>query len=392
MIAMWGRLETCGRLRIGLPGHLTTASQPPQQCDPPTRPDSTKRCAILLLYPQMDLHITRRLLGWAGEQRALSHEAIEASLEVSGLRPGIAEWRDFAVRVMQAAGVLSLAAGAVFLVAYNWQSLGVYGRFATLELPLLLALALAWAKGVDRLSGRLALLLSVFLTGALLALFGQTYQTGADLYELFLVWALLAVPWTIACRWSPCWALWFLVLNVAASLYAEQAGIVFFGLLSPRLGLTPWALPFFLNVVAYGAVETLSRAKKWGFGDRWLGRGLMAAAMAFGTFITILRITRMFGFEDSPGVAALEVLLYIAASAGLFAYANWRREDLFPFAVLGLSWVVATTTLIGRLMVEHDAGFWALFIIALYVIGASSAAVKAITWIGRRWKVQEAAQ
>jgi uncharacterized membrane protein len=339
----------------------------------------------------MDIHVTRRLLAWAGEQRTLSREAIDASLEVSGLRPGIAEWRDFAVRAMQAAGVLSLAAGAVFLVAYNWQSLGVYGRFAALELPLLLALSLAWAKGVDRLSGRLALLLSVFLTGALLALFGQTYQTGADLYELFLMWALLTIPWTIACRWSPCWALWLLILNVAATLYAAQ-GFAFFGLLSPRLGLTPWALPFFLNVIAYGAVETLSPGKKWGFGESWLGRGLMAAAMAFGTFIVILRISRMFGFEDSPGIAWLEVLLFIAASAGLFVYAHWRREDLFPFAVLGLSWVVATTTFIGRLMFEHDAGFWALFIIALYVIGASSAAVKAITWIGRRWKVQEAAQ
>jgi uncharacterized membrane protein len=339
----------------------------------------------------MDVNVTRRLLGWAGEKRALSREAIDASLELSGLRPGIAEWRDFAVRAMQTAGVLSLAAGVVFLVAYNWRAIGVYGRFAMLELPLLLALVFAWLKGIDRLSGRLSLLLSVFLTGAFLALFGQTYQTGADVYELFLIWALLAAPWAIACRWEPCWALWLLVINVAAALYAER-GHAFFGLFSYHQGLTPWIVPFFLNIVAFAVVETLSRRRKWGFGERWLGRCLVAAALAFGTFIMIRRASRMSAFEDVDGIALLEVLLFVAASAGFFVYFNSRKEDLFPFAVLGLSWVVASTAWIGRLMAERDAGIGSLFVIAIYVIGASAAAVKGITLIGRHWKAKQAAE
>src|SRR5258708_33715465 len=218
----------------------------------------------------MELKVTRRLVGWAGGQRSLSREAIGASLELSGLRPGVAEWRDLAVRTMMTAGVLSLAAGVIFLVAYNWQKLGVYGRFAMIELPLLLALILAWAIGIDRLAGKLALIMAVFLTGALLALFGQTYQTGADASELFFTWAVLAVPWAIACRWEPCWALWLLIANFAGTLYAERALHGFFGLLSPSLGFTPWAIPFFLHVAAYVVVEILSQRKKWGFCARWL--------------------------------------------------------------------------------------------------------------------------
>jgi uncharacterized membrane protein len=339
----------------------------------------------------MDLNVTRRLLGWAGEKRALSREAIDASLELSGLRPGIAEWRDFAMRAMQGAGVLSLAAGVVFLVAYNWHALGVYVRFAMLELPLLLALVFAWLQGIDRLSGRLSLMLSVFLTGALLALFGQTYQTGADVYELFLTWALLAAPWVIACRWGPCWGLWFLVGNAAAVLYAER-GHGFFGMLTPRYGLTPWALPFLLNILAFAAVEAFSRKKKCGFGDRWLGRALVGAAMAVGTFIMIVRMSRMSEFQpDAPGMLT-ELVLFIAACVGLFVYSNWRKEDLFPFSVLGLSLVIVTTTWIGRFLAEHDAGLWALFGVAMYVIGATAAAVKVISLISRRWKAREAAK
>jgi uncharacterized membrane protein len=340
----------------------------------------------------MEPKITRRLLGWAGEQRALSREAIDASLELSGLRPGITEWWDLAVRAMLTAGVLSLAAGVIFLVAYNWQKLGLYGRFAMIELPLLLTLILAWIIGIDRLTGKLALLLAVFLTGALLALLGQTYQTGADLYELFLTWTALTVPWAIACRWEPCWALWLLIANFAAALYAERASHGLFGLLSPSLGFTPWAIPFLLNIVAYVAADMLSRGKRWGFGARWLPRALAAAAMLFGTLIMILRITRLRGFEDSPWVVASEVLLFVAVSVGLFVYAHRRRDDLFPFAALGLAWVVVTATFLGRMLEEQHAGSWALVLIALYVIAASGAFVKAITVIDRRWKLKEAAK
>src|ERR1700736_5310305 len=130
----------------------------------------------------MDPDVTRRLLGRFAAQRSLSRQAIQAALELSELRPSISEWREFAVRAMLFSGVLSFAAGMVFLVAFNWQELGVYGRFATVQTPLIAALIVAWLKGVDRLQGKLALMLAVLLTGALLALFGQTYQTGADVY------------------------------------------------------------------------------------------------------------------------------------------------------------------------------------------------------------------
>lgn len=55
--------------------------------------------------------ITRRLLSLGGAQGVLSRENIDAALDVSGLRPGRAEWRGFAARTLRLAGVLSLAAG-----------------------------------------------------------------------------------------------------------------------------------------------------------------------------------------------------------------------------------------------------------------------------------------
>ena len=332
----------------------------------------------------MSEQIGRRELARSG----LSQEAMQAALDIAGLRPGAAEWRAFELRVLRFGGVLSLAAGMIFLIAFNWENLGLYVRFAMVELPLLFALVVAWVKGVESLSGKLALILAVLLTGALLALFGQTYQTGADVYQLFLGWAALSLPWVIACRYAPCWALWLLVVNTAVTLYGGVAGHGWLmGIFSDRSHWSPWSLPFLLDLLLYGTVVALSRWKNSGLDERWLRRGVMALAMTFGTFVMIYRILDGRGSTGESGAAAgLEALLYLAASVAFAAEVYTRKQDLFNFAVLALSWIVITTTLIARALLESNAGSGALFIIALYVIVASSVSVKGIAHLSRQWK------
>ncbi len=41
----------------------------------------------------------------------------------------------------------------------------------------------------------------------LLAVYGQTYQTGADPYELFFGWAILIIGWVAISRFAPLWPL-----------------------------------------------------------------------------------------------------------------------------------------------------------------------------------------
>jgi uncharacterized membrane protein len=327
--------------------------------------------SALLPCISVSREVTRPLLGRAAANGALSAEAIDAALTLAALRPSRGESRDFAVRALRFAGVLSFAAGMIFLVAFNWDALALYGRFALVELPLLAALAFAFAKGTDHAPGKLALLFAVLMTGALLALFGQTYQTGADLWELFLAWAVLTLPWAVAGRYAPCWAVWLMVLNLAAALYGE----------SPA-GWSRWLAPFALDLTAYLVLEI--------FPVRWLRRAVMAAAMAFGTLVMIGLI---FDFRGTTGlVASLEILLFLAASAALGGFAYTRKNDTFAFAVLALAWVAVTTSLIGRAMERAHAGVGSLFVIALYVIGASTGAIKAILYISRHWQAESGRQ
>lgn len=333
--------------------------------------------------------ITRRLLA----RTKLSPEAVLAALDLAGLRPQPAEWREFAARVMRLAGILSLAAGMIFLVAFNWKNLGLYARFALVEAPLLAALIAAWIKGVDQLGGKLLLMLAVLLTGALLALFGETYQTGADAYELFLGWALLALPWVIACRYAPCWALWLVVANAGLTLYAASSDRHWVSrLFEDGWQWSPWAIPFLADLLLYVTIVSLARWPEFGLSDGWLRRAMMTLTMIFGTFAMLYRVVGGGNLNNGSGEGALvlEVLLYLGTSAYFVVHTYSQKEDLFNFAVLALSWIVVTTTLIGRAMFEDRAGVGALFVIALYVIGASTGAVKAISHFGRQWRMQEA--
>jgi uncharacterized membrane protein len=331
--------------------------------------------------------VTRRLLS----RTRLSPEAMDAALSLSGLRPGPSEWRDFGIRAMRFAGILSLAAGIIFLIAFNWDDLGLYARFGMVELPLLAALGIAWTKGLDRLSGKLSLMLAVLLAGGLLALFGQTYQTGADVYELFFGWAALTLPWVIACRYAPCWALWLLLLNLAVGLYADTWLHSWLSPVFSNMDWSPWFLPVLLNLLLYVTVISLGRWPDLGLSENWLRRAIMAVAMMFGTFSMLYRITSgRRQPEGSDTVVTVEVLLFLVCSAAFAVHAFVRKEDLFNFAVLALSWIAVTTTMIGKATITSRDPIGPLLILSIYVIATSAGAVKGISYLGRQWKTEEA--
>ncbi|WP_312998154.1 DUF2157 domain-containing protein, partial [Achromobacter animicus] len=139
-------------------------------------------------------------------------------------------WRQFLSRSTLWLGVLLLGSAAVCWVAANWQDMTKMQRFAGVQgLLAVCALAAAWSglrlrarPGVRRSIPGALLALAGILLGALLALLGQTYQTGADTWELFAWWAVLLLPWALAAGSQAVWLLWALVLNLAAALWLGE--------------------------------------------------------------------------------------------------------------------------------------------------------------------------
>lgn len=306
-------------------------------------------------------HHRREILEWAGQGR-IAPQNLRAALELGAVLPTAEQWRRFLDRLLLFMGAVLLAASVVFFLAYNWQDLGRYTKFGMVEALLLVALAFVWRLGLERVSGKAALLAAALLTGALLALVGQTYQTGADTYELFAAWAVAILPWVLLARFPALWILWLALVNLAVTLYFQVfggwLGIVF----GPERQL--WLL-FGLNTAALLAWETAAAAGVEWLRARWPVRLI---ATTSGVLVTVLAVIAVFDSEYSVAWGTIGWLAWLGA-----AYAVYRRriKDLYMLAGGVLSAIVVVAAFLGKHLARGDAG--GLLVIGLIVIGMSAA-------------------
>jgi uncharacterized membrane protein len=277
----------------------------------------------------------------------------------------------------------------VFFVAANWDGLRVTGRFALFEALLVVSLALALWQPPPRAVGRYALLAGFVTTGALLALFGQTYQTGANLYELFLTWAALGLPFILAGQWSVLWAAWVLVLNVALGLFCGgrpeggPLGFLVLGsmwaapellLIATVLNLALWALAEFLYERGPAALASHSPPS-------WLRRFILTCAIAFATWSGFVAV---FGRAYTNTVDGSSLLLVAVILAGVIFYAARRRVDVFPLALAAASAIALLAFAIGRFSGLGETG--SAFVLAIWLILSSTLAGRVLMYLLRAWR------
>jgi uncharacterized membrane protein len=283
-------------------------------------------------------------------------------MRTAGELPGRSDWRGFIDRLLLWGGTTLLAVGVIFFFAYNWNELGRVARLGLAELLIAVAVAFCVWFGTERPAGKASLFTAAVLTGALLALFGQTYQTGADTFELFVTWAVVILPWTIVGRLPALWVLLIVLVNTAITLYFMVFPGLFGLLFSTEKQL--WLL-FAFNTTALLLWELFSRKVEW-LRERWPARLL---GFASGSLITALAVFAIFGHKDDSILAAVIAYpLWLAA-----IYACYRRFilDLFLLAGGVLSIVIVFASLLAKVM-EHDRGGGSLLFIGLVVVGLSS--------------------
>jgi uncharacterized membrane protein len=322
---------------------------------------------------------------------SLSPDHTQRMLDLAGARPSRAAGIDFVARCLRYGGILSLASALVFFVAANWSHFAVFGRFALVEAVLVGCVAVALARPPPAFAGRGALFLAFIATGALLALFGQTYQTGADVYELFLGWGLLGLPLAFVARWGVASAAWVLVLNVALLLYCgwQPAGGLLWALFDrPHLGL-----PHMLLAAAAVNLALWLGFEKWqpAAVPAWVRRLLVFFAMLFVTWVGVRTSMRSFESFDNFGTHQSTTLVFFGCLIGLGIPVAWslrERRDIFPLAMVSTSALVIVTSLIPHMFDGMQEGL--LLLVALWLIGASTAGGKLLAYLQRRWRAERA--
>jgi uncharacterized membrane protein len=246
----------------------------------------------------------------------------------------------------------------IFFIAHNWNDLGKFAKFGLVELPLIAAVLAYWRLGPDRAAGKASLFVAAILLGALLALFGQTYQTGADTWELFATWAALMAPWVLIGRFAGLWMLWIAIANVAIVLYFQVFPGLFGLAFSTERQL--WTLLAF-NTAALAGWEFAARRFAW-LKERW---GPRLLAIASGTAVTLLMLQAIFDWRDASGAAVIFYPVWLAC-----AYAAYRQRmrDLLVLAGGCLSIIVVVTAFLVRNLFDGRAEAGAFLFIAMAVI------------------------
>lgn len=309
------------------------------------------------------------------EQDCILPEKISEALFTTKVAPDGPSWRIFIDHLLLLLGGLALAFAAMFFIAYNWNDLGRFAKFGMMEGLIVLTILAYWKLDKDKVPAKVSLLMASIFLGVLLALYGQTYQTGADPWQLFFNWALLMLPWAVIGRFSAIWILWIVLINVSIVLYYMAFRNVLWMMFDSEIDML-WQV-FLFNTIVLVAWELLENKWVW-LAERWATRLL---AVVSGTAVTSLVLYAIFDHRQGDAVSTIIWMLWLT---GLYIVYRLKKPDLFMLAGGCLSGIVVVISFLGRQMLDRFEAGGFLFL-ALLIIGLGTGAAIWLRNVHREW-------
>jgi uncharacterized membrane protein len=305
------------------------------------------------------------------ESGALTPSELDAAAAEAPLAPPRGEWLAAADRLCAFGGALLVMAGLIFFFAWNWAELHRFAKLAAAFAALAGCVGVALPSTPFGTVWRAALFGACLALGALLALIGQIYQSGADVWELFAAWAALMLPFALLARSAGAWALWLVVAN--AALLRALSESVLFRFLGALDGPTPVLVVAGFNLIVLVGFEAFGGLLLAG-GRRDLQRlaGLgVIGPLALGAAIAWWEPRFL------PLAPAYAVVAALAAWGYLVA-----RRDVAMLALTVFSAIAVAGSGLARVLPER-ASFLTLNLLALFVIVTSALAAMWLTRLTR---------
>lgn len=307
----------------------------------------------------------------------------QRALEVAGERGDADGWFHFIKFLLITLGLLSLAFGVVFFFAYNWNDLGRFYKFLILQVLLVAVFGFYFLKASQTIVSQALLLAGVIVLGALLALFGQTYQTGADPWQLFATWALLIFPLVLFARSEALWLFWALLINTALTLYLQINHSLFGWFFSSRY--LPW-LYLLLNGLMLLLMEWLATEKSprnLALAHRWAAQVLGLVVLYA---LTVIGMELIWGNHQTQ---YLNIVLYMVSMPGFFVVYRYIKPDLLLLTAWALALIIFIMAFLAETLFQHfDAG--GMLLMAMTLIGLTTVAVTWIKKTHKQLKVEQA--
>lgn len=299
--------------------------------------------------------------------------------ELAGLEtepPHLERTAAFGVAVL---GAVLGGLGVVFWIAANWSDFGRSGRFAMLQGLVVVMCVGAWARPAVRVPLSLLAMLGI---GGLFAYFGQTYQTGADPWQLFAWWTVLALPLCLGVRHDALWVAWTLVAATAITLWVHATT-------GRSWSVAPGSLPVFFAGWSGALLMAFAFSPIW---RRYTGAGIVSMRVA--ALLAVLMVTwsalgGLFSQTIQPHFW-LGAALITAAAAAL---SQRRFYDIFSLSVVALALNVLAFALLARLLLDDNGSnlLGAMAMLGLMAAGMLAGTVNFVLGVSRRYAAAEVA-
>ena len=342
----------------------------------------TESCAHAAVHGGCPPPLNRAALAHLRADKTLSPAAWHEALRYCGFEPDSGDWRAYVIRMLTLGGVLFLLGGVIFFIAANWDGMH---RFSRLGLMAFLVLALGCAavwRGLDAFSGRTLLLACGIAMGPALAVFGQTYQTGAQLWELFRVWTLVLFLLALAGQQAGLWfAAWisgnlFVMLWLGRSMGSPLEAVGMFSTLPEAV------LALFLAVATWewAAWKFRDDERHAWLHSRWMPRLLffdLAVRLTAYLVLEVLGGLRYSSFDAAFASLFLPrwpLLPALAIGAALLSW-RWHRKitpDLFMSACILAGGGAVLVAIMLRAELFFDSGITGFFAWGLIIVGLTA--------------------
>ena len=336
----------------------------------------------------------RRTIEQLLQQDILSLKNAEAAATHLEVYPSKRTWLDFFNKALLIIGAVALVLSLVFFIAYNWQNLGKIGKFALVEGALVITIALYVALSFRRqfqLIRQLLLLIASIITGSLLALFGQIYQTGADTWQLFFAWAILITPWVVIARFPALWLLWLGLINAFLLLYLDVANLQFIKYslqnisqvailaLFNFIAFYSWligfdnktsSIPYLFHRINVKKSTAQINSAQTNSSLHWSTYVVGFLSTFFMTYLAIVTV-----FDNGNIWATLIATIVWLGWCGFMLWQFYqRRLDLLMLTYLSFSIIIVVMFRVGKWLLDDFEG-GGFLLLALLLVGMSSAAV-----------------
>ncbi|EAR61250.1 DUF2157 domain-containing protein [Neptuniibacter caesariensis] len=302
------------------------------------------------------------ILDWH-RQGLIKDADLHLALKEADSLPSPKQWHEFITQLLLWLGLISLGASLIFFLAFNWQEMSKLSKFTFVQIGIITTTIFYFFKRNDPIKAvAIASLISLQI-GALLALSGQTYQTGADPWQLFAIWSLFILPFAIVHGSSTLWLFFSATLSLSISLYFSRFRGIFDFLIDDDLTMVlllsiNGTLALFLNAGYY---------LKQFWSQNQIAVQILIVFCGF--IASWLAIWGIFDFEDK----ALYLVIYSLLIGFLFYWFYHKDLNLMILAGISVSLVVVSTAFLINTMADAFDGGAFLFI-SLYIIFCSSMA------------------